>query len=236
MARLYETGLGELNLSPGDDLQEWVPFESEANAALAAASVGILTAVNVEEHDGARFRAVDLLREPRIRFFLDHHPNHHLLVVTGGFWLSLRSGRAFSYSPNAVCEALKNQSQGCDSIGRDLIVGPNRTVWGCCGLTVTEIPLLKRFFGNVQELLPLWRELNADPLALWLRLRGPFSMLEKLGLQAATEKPEHVHPCSACRDAVGTEANRLRLYEMYPEVLPSLIWVEAFRRKFVLSG
>ncbi len=63
MARLYKAGLGELNLSPGDDHQEWVAFESVANAALAAASVGISAAVNGGEHDDLCLRAADVLRE-----------------------------------------------------------------------------------------------------------------------------------------------------------------------------
>ncbi|BCW92107.1 MAG: hypothetical protein KatS3mg007_0001 [Thermoanaerobaculum sp.] len=106
VARLYDAGFRELNLSTGDDHPEWVPFESDANGALAAASARIFTAVNVEEHDGARFRAADVLREPSIRFFLGHHPNQHLLIVTGGLWLSLRNAREFAYSPNEACPDL----------------------------------------------------------------------------------------------------------------------------------
>lgn len=91
------------------------------------------------------------------------------------------------------------------------------------------------FIGNLQELLRLWREFNSDPLALWLRWRGPFSMMAKLTAQAAAEKREHVHPCLACRAALGPQENRERLYETYPEILPSLAWAESFRGKFGLN-
>lgn len=64
------------------------------------------------------------------------------------------------------------------------------------------------FIGNLQELLRLWREFNSDPLALWLRWRGPFSMMEELTPQAAAEKREHVHPCLACRAALGPQEKR----------------------------
>ncbi|MGC8917644.1 MAG: radical SAM protein [Thermoanaerobaculum sp.] len=216
---LYAAGLLELNLSTGDDHLEWVPFESVVNAALAALEAGVLTAVFVEERADARFRAADVFRHPLIRRFLRHHPNHHLLIVNGGAWLGLRTGRQFAAEVGSVPDGLGGPPLGCDSIGRDLVVAPGNRFFGCCGLTVRDIPWLQRHWRKPEELLDHWACLNNEPLAFVLRQRGPEFLCDVLGIPLTDH--EKVHPCVACRAALAP-AHMDRARERAAALAPSL--------------
>lgn len=200
VARLYDAGFRELNLSTGDDHPEWVPFESDANAALAAASVAIIAAVNVEEHDGARFRAAGVLHESPIRFFLDHHPNHHLLIVTGGLWLSLRSVREFAYSPNGVCEALKKQT---------------------LGTPFSKIALASKAFRTDSDR-------NAFCVGLWVG-KGAVGHAQGLGACAEAFRPRRLVDCGVgCFLCFVWKGSGKLVAEATPVFWPCLSWLSCF--------
>lgn len=71
---LKSAGLSELNISTGDEHQEFVPFERVVNAAIAAAANDIAALIVVEGCQEAKFTSVDAVRHERLGPFANHDP------------------------------------------------------------------------------------------------------------------------------------------------------------------
>lgn len=174
MERLAEAGLRELNLSTGDDHQQFVPFDRVALAAEAAAARGVRTLLVVEGHSGSRFRPADALAHPRLQGFLASHPNAGLLSLVQNLWIPFRNDRPLQ--PPA-CGAPPSEG-GCANVLDNLVVTPDEQLAACCGLTMEHIPEMKLGSLRRRRMGDLYRLGLADFMKLWLRVEGPHAILD----------------------------------------------------------
>ncbi|MEE9219425.1 MAG: radical SAM protein [Acidobacteriota bacterium] len=230
--RLKAAGLKELNLSTGDEHQQFVPFERVAVAATAAAARGVRTVLVIEAHAGSRFRAVNALSHPLIREFRDGHANADLLELIQNIWIPFSADRSLE-PPVAAADT----SGGCGNVLDNVVITPDEQLAACCGLTMEHIPELK--LGSLREhrMGDLYRAALGDFLKIWLRVEGPENIL-----RFASEKdpqmalpPRSAHPCQACVSVHRNAGVRQILREHYrgkvPEVLFRYHLLQRLQRK-----
>jgi hypothetical protein len=174
MERLAEAGLRELNLSTGDDHQEYVPFDRVAMAAEAAAASGVRTLLVVEGHSGSRFRPADALAHPRLQDFIASHPRSDLLSLVQSIWIPFRDDRPLAPPSSAAAP----ETGGCTNVLDNLVVTPDEQLAACCGLTMEHIPEMKLGSLRRRRMGDLYRRALADFMKLWLRVEGPHAILE----------------------------------------------------------
>lgn len=196
MERLAAAGLRELNLSTGDDHQEFVPFERVARAAIAAAGAGVRTLLVVEAHAGSRFRAADALAHPAVRSFHASHPNARLLGLIQNVWIPFRDDRELK----PPLPAAAGEAGGCPNVLDNVVVTPDEQLAACCGLTMEHIPELKLGDLRRHRMADLYRRALADFMKIWLRVEGPDRILEYArALDPLIATPAGApHPCQAC--------------------------------------
>ncbi len=187
-------GLKELNLSTGDEHQQWVPFESVANAAIAAAGAGIQTLIVVEGSREARFHQSDVLAHPAISEFLAESDFSSNLRVFENVWMTFHSDMEYTHE-----ERTYKSCSGCTNILDNFVATPSGQMAACCGLTMEHIPELKTGDGDIDDFATMYENQLADFLKIWISVDGP-----KKILQFAAEKdssisvPISAHPCEAC--------------------------------------
>jgi len=222
MDRLAGAGLRELNLSTGDDHQEFVPFERVAMGAVAAAQAGVRALLVVEAHAGSRFRARQALEHPRLREFRGSHPNAHLLGIIQNVWIPFRTDRDL-HPPLPAGSA---PGGGCGNVLDNVVVTPDEQLAACCGLTMEHIPELKLGSLRRHRMGDLYRQALGDFLKIWLRVEGPERILQF----AAARNPliatpaGCAHMCQACVSVHRNEAVRRTLREHWREKAPEVLF------------
>jgi pyruvate-formate lyase-activating enzyme len=199
--RLGDAGLTELNISTGDEHQEWVPFESVVNGALASAAAGIRTVVVIEGKENAAFTPQEVAANRRIVEFLKSHPNRHLLNFIRNVWIPFHEDTGIT-QPGDVYRRADNPEKlhGCDNILDNLVITPHRKVASCCGLTFEHIPEMKLGTLGQESLRTYYDNQLQDFLKIWLWVEGPENIL----LFAASKDPQieydnmYTHTCQAC--------------------------------------
>jgi hypothetical protein len=194
MERMAAAGLTEINLSTGDDHQEFVPFERVALAATAAARAGVRAFLVIEAHAASRFRAAQALEHPTIRRFRERSPHAGLLGLIQNVWIPFRSDEPLDAPTPAAAGG-----EGCTNVLDNVVVTPDEQMAACCGLTMEHIPELKLGSLRRHRMGDLYRSALADFLKIWLRVEGPESILSfaasKQGLPCPTTS---AHMCQTC--------------------------------------
>ena len=204
MSRLKKAGLTELNISTGDEHQQYVPFSSIVNAAWSAVENGIRTLVLVETGFGTRFTVEDALKNKRIMELCQRHPNRHLFHIVSNTWIpfhysNFEDSMFVGYRPKAMSTV---EERGCSQIFETIAITPHEKVAACCGLTMEHIPELKLgdLTGNHGDSIKEMFNCQFDDfLKMWIYVDGPKKILrtitEELGWMLQNEI---VHPCQAC--------------------------------------
>ena len=128
--------------------------------------------------------------------------------------------------------------KGCSQVFENVVVTPRDEVAACCGLTFEHIPEMRLGPCADGGLERRYRSQEDDFLKYWLKVDGPYSILERLLGDDATPLLEGVvHQCQACailhrNDAV-REALSLRHSAFVPDVMTRhaiALGLEASRR------
>jgi len=213
---LREAGLSELNISTGTDHLEWVPLDSVINAAATAAESGIFSLVTVEsEQPGARIidqlvandRLAPLIQQGRVS-------------LQSNSWMPFNSGADDRRQSIDHAEMRK----GCSQIMGTVVVTPHDNLSACCGLALEHIPELRLGACDGRNMGDLYLEQLGDFLKLWLRVDGPYSIIERvMGDKADGLLKGAVHVCEACltlhKNPEVREALTHRYLDFVPEVL-----------------
>jgi hypothetical protein len=196
MERMAHSGLKELNLSTGDDHQEFVPFDRVARAAAAAVRQRIRVLLVVECHAGSRFRASNALGHPILAALLREMDSAGLLSVIQNVWIPFRTDRDLK-PPSPPPEG---QECGCDNVLDNVVVTPDEQMAACCGLTMEHIPELKLGDLRKHRMRDLYQRALADFMKIWLRVEGPDQILRFARLKdpLIASPGGSSHPCQAC--------------------------------------
>jgi organic radical activating enzyme len=191
--RLLAAGLSELNLSTGDEHQEFVSVDCVARAAYYAVSRGILTVVVVEGKDSSRFRMVNLQAHPLIAEILKSDDMRSRFILMTNVWMP------FHTDADVTNKNLPIEYEACDNIFTNFVINPYGHMMSCCGLTMEYIPEHK--VGNIRShhLQENYAYQYRDILKLWIWLDGTRFIFE----QAATRSSLDIqlispHMCAIC--------------------------------------
>jgi len=214
--KLRAAGLCELNISTGTDHLEWVPLESVVNAAASAAEAGIFCLVTVESECSGN-RIIDQLTE-----------SDRLTRLIQQRRVSLQSNSWMPFNDMADDRRtrvdLAEMRKGCEQILGTVVVTPHDNLSACCGLALEHIPELRlgRCDGNNMSDLYL-QQLN-DFLKVWIRIDGPYSIIERvMGTEAAEILDGVVHVCDACLRLHKNPEVRAVLAYRYQEFMPEIL-------------
>ena len=191
---LSAAGLGELNLSTGDEHREWVPVERVARAALHAIRKQILTVVTVEAGRDARRSVEEFLSLPQVGEILADQGLADRLITVTSVWMPFHAGAGRRYDGDVTAPS------GCDNIFTNLGVNPHGALISCCGLTVEHIPEMK--VGRVNDPGTLQQAYAAqfdDLLKLWIWVDGTRAILD-LAAARSGRRPRagSSHHCAMC--------------------------------------
>jgi len=147
LVRLKNAGLDELNLSTGDEHQEYVKLESISRAAIESVKLNITTVINVEAHLSSNFTADTLFKIPSFNEFFSKEENSDKLKIINGLWSDFKKGaKSLEFDKNSL-KLIQESKKGCDSIFKIFSVFPDGQMAACCGLTIKKIKELK--LGNL---------------------------------------------------------------------------------------
>jgi MoaA/NifB/PqqE/SkfB family radical SAM enzyme len=214
--RLREAGLTELNVSTGRDHQQWVDHGTVVNAARAAVAAGLRVLVTIET-DTENSSCLESFRsDPRVIELSEHA----LFAFQANYWMPFH-GDAPDRLQSADLSVLR---KGCGQVFNNVVITPRDDVAACCGLTFEHIPEMHLGPCSDGGLAERYRSQADDFLKYWLKVDGPYSIIERLmGDEAPALLADVVHQCQACAvlhssDAVG-RALASRYEEFVPEVM-----------------
>ena len=227
VTRLKDAGLSELNLSTGDEHQEWVPFESVARAAYHAVVKGLLTLIVVEGQDKAKFKLDSLKENEHIKTIFEAEELRNKFILMSNIWMPFHENANFTSDNPGI------KYEGCDNIFENFVINPYGYLMSCCGLTMEYIPELKVGSVYTDSLKATYHQQYKDVLKLWIWLDGTRYIFDKL-----SEK-HHLrlispHPCSICAQIYKDESIRETLIELLQENEENIIFRSAIKAR--ISG
>jgi hypothetical protein len=228
VTKLKAAGLSELNLSTGDEHQEWVPFESVAQAAYHAVVRELLTLIVVEGQDKAKFKLDSLKENEHIKRIYADEELRKKFILMSNIWMPFHEDANFT-SDNP--EEIKHE--GCDNIFENFVINPYGYLMSCCGLSMEYIPELKVGSVYKDSLRGIYRQQYSDVLKLWIWLDGTRYIFDKLS-EKHNLRLISPHPCSICAQIYKDEDIRETLIELVQENEENIIFRAAIKAK--ISG
>jgi organic radical activating enzyme len=192
-SRLVQAGLGELNLSTGDEHQQFVPFESVARAAYSAVQAGLVTVLVVEGHDNSSFREADIRSHALIKEIMETPTWRDRFILMTNVWMP------FHEATNVTNLNTKVRSEPCKNIFENFVLNPYGKLLSCCGLTMEYIPELT--IGNIKDpsLGDVYRSQFQDLLKLWIWLDGTEFIFQQAVVSGELEiEMDSPHMCAIC--------------------------------------
>ena len=181
LTRLKRSGLKEINISTGDNHQDYVSFDKAILAAVTAAKIGISSVISVERRASTKFNKDDLLNNKIYKKFIEDNVNTNLLKIIEPVWVSFHSDNIYDYSDLG----LSNESGSCDDIFEVISISKDKGLSLCCGITLDYIPSMKiddfdDFCENASKSKEKYLESFSDFLKLWIYIDGPYAILKKV--------------------------------------------------------
>lgn len=219
---IVEAGLTELNISTGDNHQEYVPFENVINAIKAAYDLGIVSmAVYVESSPNADFTS-DVIRKHSL---LSPLIKKGVLHIIDAAWMQ------FSTTDNMRCNTksliLENfeTHRPCKQLYDNIIINPYSQMLACCGLTVEYNKYLKLGeIGNDNSILDLYNSQFTDMFKFWLHVDGPALIYDKITKIRGIEKKTFPHECQYCIELIHDKENLKLIKTLFEEEFSNILF------------
>ncbi|WCN14680.1 radical SAM protein [Marinomonas mediterranea] len=186
--KLINAGLCEINFSTGLDHMRWVPIESVINACAALVEKNIFTLVTVEKDTTESNCYEEIINNSKITEMIK---NKKKFRVQSNSWMAFRT--TSEQRGSVEKQQLKS---GCDQIYNNLTLTPKREIASCCGLTIEHIPEMR--IGDINNVNSFRNEQKDDFLKLWIRVDGPYQILEHVLGREHEALKGIVHACEAC--------------------------------------
>lgn len=188
---LKNAGLTEINFSAGFAHQAFVPSEHVLNGAMAAAQLGMVALISVE-NDAERKNCGEMLaKHPLLLQFMKDQPEQAKLVkIIDTVWVGDGASKGGG----------KSKTKPCDTILDTLVLTPDFRLKSCCGLSVDSIPEMDMGAVEPGTLRARHTEQFDDFLKIWMKVDGPEGIIGYLKEKHPDVKtPEFSHPCQACK-------------------------------------
>lgn len=223
LSEMKRAGLDELNLSTGDEHQQYVPVSNIVSGVVAACKLGIRTVLVIEGGSNSGFTLKSFIAINEISELLKSPFSKYLKIMTN-VWIDFSRETAEQAQQKAILNS--PEDPGCTNILESIIISPDERLLSCCGLTIKNIPEMDLGHIPTHGLKKLYDEQTGDFLKLWLRVEGPQGIMNQLS-PASGEKFRH--PCEACRALYSSENAGARLQEMYTAKVPDVVFKYKFK-------
>lgn len=197
---LVAVGLGELNVSTGDEHVRFVPIERVFHAIRAGLDRGLSCAVMIETRTANQVTKRSLCAHPLFRENFTQLEQESLRFCESP-WMPLDPHKLFSYPAGMTINANNLfRRTGCDSVIDTTTVLADGRIMACCGLGTQKIPELQVGHVSTEGIGESRRRAEADFLKRWIRDEGP----ERILAWAASKDPrivwedQYAHKCQAC--------------------------------------
>lgn len=191
LEELKNAGLTEINFSAGFAHQEFVPSDHVLNGAIAAARIGMVALISVENAKAGDKGGETLAKHTLVRQFIKDYPERAgLLRIMDTVWVG--------DSPFGGAERTKPKP--CETVLNTLVVAPGSRLKSCCGLPVNSMTEMDMGVVSPKTLRAKYLEQFDDFLKIWLKVDGPERVVDYLKeKQRGIRLPEFTHPCQACK-------------------------------------
>lgn len=190
---LKQAGLLELNLSTGDNHQDFVPFDRIMNAALESVRLGIGTVISIETNKNSKFTRNDVLAHPIYRKIKEESLLNKLTILNAT-WVSFHKNVKYQYNSFEQ----KEVENGCNNLYNFIGLNPKNEIVACCGLTLNYMPEMKLGKATT-NIVALYNKQKNDFMKRWLFVDGPINILKQvLEWDNSIEVPLFAHHCQTC--------------------------------------
>lgn len=194
VTQFRSAGLGELNLSTGDEHQQFVPFNSVARAAMHAVRAGLVTLISIEGSENARFQMDSFARQPLITEILQNPDLAKYFLLMTNVWMPFHSDTDITND-----RQFGHSAKPCDNIFDNVAINPHGFIMSCCGLTMEYIPEIKVGHIDNDNMRRVYGEQYGDLLKLWIWIDGTQFIYDEVMTRLARRKSLlSPHMCSTC--------------------------------------
>lgn len=197
LQKLINAGLRELNISTGDNHQEFVSAETAIRAAIVGAKLGLTSVISVERTKNSLFTVEDILQNKEYIEFVNENKNIDKFKIVNPVWVSFHEDTNYEYEDYVLNNPDLNK--GCNNLFTFIGVDPQGDYIGCCGLTMRYIPSMH--LGNIKKsnAKEVYFRQYDDFLKRWIFVRGPLAIIRQLKVWDETiEIPKFPHNCMYC--------------------------------------
>ncbi|WP_415776371.1 radical SAM protein [Shewanella oncorhynchi] len=228
--KISDSGLTEINFSTGVDHQQYVDEQTIINAISACSKYGIKTLVTIEK---------DTFESSCRRSLESNEAVANLvrsgkLIIQSNTWMPFKS----DYVDRGDQISKNDLRSGCEQIFENIVITPHGRISSCCGLTFEHIPEMKiGKIGNVDSLKNAYINQQNDFLKIWIKMDGPYSIVEKLmGADYIDKNIGTVsHGCQACvylhKDRKIVDAVKENYTKFIPNVLLRYRALQSLQKK-----
>lgn len=217
---LVEAGLAELNISTGDNHQEYISFDRVMNGTVAAVELGILGVISVEKTKNSIFTIDHIFEHPLYKKLNESEYNSDLFKAVSSIWVSFHNDQQYEY--DSVHLNSPELSNGCDNIFSMFVVDPRNRGLSCCGITVEYIDELQ--LGNItsekNSLKRIFDTQKSDFMKQWLFVDGPVKILKQVKKwNPQIDSPKFYHFCQTCAYIFNNQDVKETILENYTDII-----------------
>lgn len=217
------SGLSELNISTGDNHQEYIPFDRVMNAAVAGVELGLVSVITVEKTSNSIFKLDDVYNH---NLYIELSKNQEKLdrfKALSTVWVSFHEDQKYEYDSDMV--DLPEIANGCDNLFSMAVVDPQSQALSCCGISVEYVKELQ--LGEVtskpNSLKELYDLQKYDFMKQWLYVDGPVKILRQVKKWNPNIKvPKFYHFCQTCAYIFNSEQVKQTILENYDEIIDTV--------------
>ena len=194
LTELALAGLCELNLSTGDNHQEFVSIDKVLTAAFESLKLGITTVISIETTKYSKFKENDLYKHEIYQQIKEEGLLSGLHVMSSA-WVSFHTDTVYDYDTINQVEV----ENGCNNLFNFIGLNPNNEVISCCGLTVGYVGELRLGNHNKISVLEAYNTQKSDFMKKWLFVKGPINILKQVKFwDPSITIPKFAHHCQSC--------------------------------------
>ncbi|GHT61477.1 hypothetical protein FACS189451_03590 [Bacteroidia bacterium] len=200
---LVDVGLSEINISTGDDHQEWVPYDNIVYAIMSSLKQNIATAVNIETNSISEFNSKKLKEDSRLKEYFEKYEDK--LLIVDSIWMPFKTSTnnkikdSLENKENVSSLCLKNR---CTNLFGTITINPFHKMIACCGLTAEYTAYLDLGSTKKYPIKQLYEHQFDDFMKIWLYTEGPKRILNFIHEKLNTEPIDtsNWHLCQICAE------------------------------------
>lgn len=198
--KLKKAGLDEINYSTGDNHQEFIPFNNIINATKASSNEKLTTVISIESFDEAKFSRYTAFENKTFNKVMSSQ-NKNYIHILDAVWIPFHNDINYTHKNFSPTYA------GCESLLTFIGLFPDKSIRGCCGLTLNYIEAMNLGLLNQINIFKKFNEQYQDFLKIWIYVDGPEAVYDFCINNCSTlnRNSKLIHSCQFCAEIYNNE-------------------------------